>query len=136
MNKDRKHHLEYCAVCSNRLFSPQRGIICSLTDDYAKFKDTCPDYAEDEVAKRERDEKRRLSEESEIENESLGLSAIGIRNGTVAGIIAIVAAILWLVLGVVYVERIFFYPFILAILGGAAIYHGQKRKKEEKWKDM
>lgn len=44
----RQEQLKYCSTCQLKKFNPQKGIICSLTDDIANFEDTCPDYLVDE----------------------------------------------------------------------------------------
>jgi hypothetical protein len=43
----RTQQLEFCQRCSKRKFDPNRGIICSLTQDIAKFKKDCPDFEKD-----------------------------------------------------------------------------------------
>ncbi|MCU4158363.1 site-2 protease family protein [Carboxylicivirga sp. A043] len=44
---DRKYQLEFCKICDNREFSRDKGIICKLTGDIAKFENDCPDFAGD-----------------------------------------------------------------------------------------
>ena len=40
----RQERLEYCKTCNKRGFNPNRGIICSLTNDIADFENSCQDY--------------------------------------------------------------------------------------------
>lgn len=62
--------------------------------------------------------------------DSLGLSRIRIKDGIAAGIIAIIVAILWFIVGLLYLDRIFIYPAILVGLGIFTIVKGiNKRKK-------
>lgn len=44
---DRKYQLEFCKICDNQGFSKDKGIICKLTGDIAKFEDDCPDFVGD-----------------------------------------------------------------------------------------
>jgi len=81
--------------------------------------------------KSELEKQRIVNEKEEIEEESLGLSYLGIKNGVLAGQIAILGAILWLILGVIYLDRIFFYPFALIVIGIVAWNKGAKRRKKE-----
>jgi len=43
---NRSHQLKYCKRCQNKLFDPNQGIICALTNKPAEFKNTCPDFLE------------------------------------------------------------------------------------------
>ena len=43
----RAEQLEYCKVCTNRQMDLQKGLLCSLTNDFADFEDTCADFNED-----------------------------------------------------------------------------------------
>jgi len=43
----RDQHLVSCKVCENRKTDLQRGLVCKLTNEYADFEMSCPDYAED-----------------------------------------------------------------------------------------
>lgn len=40
----REERLRYCKVCDNKKHDFQRGLLCQLTDDYATFEDSCPDF--------------------------------------------------------------------------------------------
>lgn len=65
----RKEQLEYCTVCKNRKMDFKRGLVCSLTDDYADFDPVCENYAQDVV------EKQSKSIENEV-NKGGGLIGI------------------------------------------------------------
>ena len=129
---NRTYQLSFCKKCQKRLFTTQKGIVCSITNEYATFDDLCKDYVEDPIAKEEIEKKKLLLKNQEIEEESLGLSFLGVKNGIIAGQIAIFGAILWFILGIIYLNRIFFYPFILIIIGGIAWSKGIKRRNQEK----
>ncbi len=127
---NRNYRLQFCKQCENQKFTSEKGIVCSLTNEYAEFDETCKDYIEDPAEKERIENQKKQTEEYEIEEESLGLSFIGVKNGVIAGQIAIFGAILWLILGVLYLDRIFFYPFALIVIGIIAWNKGSKRQKE------
>ncbi len=43
----RKEQLEFCSVCTNRIFDPKQGIICGLTNQIATFQESCDDFNRD-----------------------------------------------------------------------------------------
>lgn len=51
----RERHLEFCGVCKNQQFDPNKGIVCGLTNEIANFEGTCIDYLEDPQLKSEYD---------------------------------------------------------------------------------
>lgn len=44
----REEHLRFCEKCLNRTFDSNKGIVCKLTGDIAKFENECPDFVRDE----------------------------------------------------------------------------------------
>lgn len=44
----REEHLEFCLLCTKKSFSPKHGVICSFTNEVAKFENNCPDFLPDE----------------------------------------------------------------------------------------
>ncbi len=44
----RDERLVFCKGCTKRKVSFEKGLLCSLTNDYAVFEDTCIDYRVDE----------------------------------------------------------------------------------------
>ena len=124
--KTRKEYLAICQTCQKSTFSKQKGIICSLTGDHAAYEtEDCPDYhAEEKAVKRIEAAERRAQEEKEdrkgIFSKNLGIPA---------GVLLIVAAIAWILVGVILMDRIFFYPLILLVAGIIAIINGVKQKK-------
>ncbi|MEN8158018.1 MAG: hypothetical protein ABFS10_13790 [Bacteroidota bacterium] len=45
---NRKERLQYCKTCQKKEFDLKKGILCSITHDYADFIGTCPHYVLDE----------------------------------------------------------------------------------------
>ncbi len=43
----RKEHLQYCSICTLSKLDLNRGLVCTLTNEFAAFEDTCPDFVED-----------------------------------------------------------------------------------------
>lgn len=41
---NREHHLKFCTVCKKRQTDPGKGMLCSLTGDYAAFDRECRDF--------------------------------------------------------------------------------------------
>ena len=44
VSEQRKFHLSFCKICSNRKPNFESGLICGLTNKVATFEDYCPDY--------------------------------------------------------------------------------------------
>lgn len=44
----RQERLKFCKTCQNKKFDFNKGILCSLTNDFANFEDSCPDFQLDE----------------------------------------------------------------------------------------
>ena len=44
----REEHLVFCDICTHRKFNSQKGLLCGLTDEFAAFEKTCPDFIVDE----------------------------------------------------------------------------------------
>jgi len=62
----RQERLEFCKICSKRGFSPQKGIICSLTNDIADFEELCKDYIIDDRIKGLADYKEKQEQVSKV----------------------------------------------------------------------
>lgn len=127
---NREQRLRFCEKCTLRNFSAQKGIVCSLTNEHADFNGICPNYNEDERAARLVEEENSARAANEMKDDTLGFSLVGIKNGIVAGTVVILLAIIWFVVGITMMNRIFFYPAFLVIIGGIAINKGIKKKKE------
>ena len=46
----REDHLKFCSICKKRQMDMQRGLVCSLTNEYATFEEKCTDFEADETA--------------------------------------------------------------------------------------
>lgn len=125
----REERVKSCEICLKRKFSFQQGIICGITDAVAVFEGKCIDFKEDEKAVEQVELKNEIRQKEKIEEDSLGLSKFGIKSGITAGIIFIVLAIIWFVVGIVAFNRVFFYPAALVIIGLIAIGKGVKQKR-------
>lgn len=44
---NREERLEFCTICKNRKMDFEKGLLCGITNDYAKFETLCDDYDED-----------------------------------------------------------------------------------------
>lgn len=124
---DRSHHLNFCKKCKNRSFDLKKGILCSLTNDYANFFNDCPSFIEDTDAAAKLELEEKLKIEREQSEESLGLSSFGIKNGITAGMVLIAFGFCWILFGIMYLDRIFFFPFVLIILGIIVWAKGHKK---------
>ncbi len=126
---NRNSQLKYCSVCMNRKFDPNQGIVCGLTDKRADFLETCVNYQEDEVKKREEKESElaNLSHQElltslpqEIKNhlrqhQSFGFAVLG---GMLA---AIFSAILWAIVSVTFQYQIGWMAIGIGLLVGFSV---------------
>lgn len=46
----REERLKFCSICQKRQMDMQRGLVCSLTNEYATFDEKCTDFEADETA--------------------------------------------------------------------------------------
>ncbi len=54
MSTTRDQQLTFCSICTNRKFSTQKGLLCGLTNDYANFEESCPDFLLDKSEKKKK----------------------------------------------------------------------------------
>lgn len=45
--KTKEEKLEICSTCTKRKFNPEKGLICSLTNEEPIFDDECPAFEAD-----------------------------------------------------------------------------------------
>lgn len=45
----REERLKFCSICQKRQMDMQRGLVCSLTNEYATFDEKCTDFEADET---------------------------------------------------------------------------------------
>lgn len=113
----RQEYVAICETCVKHKGDFKRGIVCSLTDDYANFDTTCPHYEKDELAvKRIARMKQHIQSESASTSGVFEAEAKMLNSGLWGGILMIVGGIVWLIVGLA-INRIFFYPFFLIIAG-------------------
>lgn len=119
----RDEHLKYCTICTKRKFDSKKGVVCSLTQEYANFETTCPDFYLDVVAKDTKDRYEAQNTVQAVDSDTMGLSKYGVKNGIVAGIIIIAGALTWLIVGL-SAGWIFYYPIFLIIAGIVVLIKG------------
>lgn len=125
--KTREEYAAVCLKCTKRKNSMKIGVICGLTQAHAAYSENdCPDFEMDEVAA------KKLHTASTQKKKDLSTSFY-------AGIGIILAAVLWLAVGIFF-GRLFIYPIIL--LGGGIIltvkyapHANPSSKKEETFND-
>jgi hypothetical protein len=49
----REQHLSYCKICLNRKMDLKKGLVCNLTNEIADFQETCENFKEDPIKKKE-----------------------------------------------------------------------------------
>ncbi|WP_298423584.1 hypothetical protein [uncultured Kordia sp.] len=47
---DREHRLTFCKRCDHQKFDSQKGIVCDLTNEIARFYSSCNDFSGDKTA--------------------------------------------------------------------------------------
>ncbi len=115
MSISRKEQLEFCKVCQNRKFSQQNGLICKLTNEQADFQFECDNYLPD--LKALDNEKQRQDFNNRITPDfTFGLDNIGVKNGSVAGLIIMGIGIIWIILGLLN-GILYFYPLVFIVAG-------------------
>jgi Flp pilus assembly protein TadB len=115
-----------------RAFNPKTGLVCSLTNEKPTFLNTCPDFKRDASAAERLEFRESMNELNKVKREVGGLHEYGIKSPLAAGIILIVLSIVWLVVGVVAIERLFYYPIILFFFGLYRLYLGFNKLKRTK----
>jgi len=132
---ERSEHLKYCTTCTKREFNKTKGVVCSLTNEWADFNSICKDYKFDVYL--EQFEKRREAEKSirYAEDNLFGLAKFGLTKTILSGVVITIAGLIWLTAGL-KVGLIFYYPVALIISGLVILIKGfftelrkPKRKK-------
>jgi protein tyrosine phosphatase len=63
-----KQQLRFCKICKLKLVDAERGIVCSLTNDYPTFKKKCSTYVkDDELAKLQMQKVQKIRREQNTE---------------------------------------------------------------------
>ena len=126
--------MAFCNRCTNKQFNSKKGIVCRLTGEHADFDIECPDYVEDKAAKKAEDRYEAAQNERVLKEETMGLNSFVVKSQKTASIIIISAGVLWLVVGLIF-DRIFFYSFIMIIVGFVLNSRAVKKIRDEKFKD-
>ncbi len=129
---DRTYRLSFCQQCIKRGFNPNRGVVCSLTNEHATFDKSCPDYEEDARAKVQADLLREAREKDQLYEETDGFSRIGITNGYIIGSIFLLGGIIWIISGWIGLKSLFIYPFLLIGYGVYKIIRTSVKTAEKK----
>ncbi|PHR35107.1 MAG: hypothetical protein COA38_03070 [Fluviicola sp.] len=137
----REHQLSYCEICRNKNFSTKKGIICNLTKELASFDQNCSDFDEDPYLKKMNELSTEAKHLEATRESTFGLSAIGVTNGTIAGIIYIVLGIGSLLLTLFVMQMVTLWSFVLVIIGivlivKAAINQGNNKTASSKRVDL
>ena len=129
--------LQYCRVCSKRKFSLSIGIVCNMTDAKPAFEQKCEHFVLDQAeAQRVLTRERAAAESEGVQSGFFAPEKKGMKKGVLGGIIMIVIALAWFIGGLA-INRIFFYPPVLLIIGIVSVikglaegnYAGEKYKK-------
>jgi hypothetical protein len=127
--------LESCLQCKKRSFSPQHGVVCSLTMEIANFNGNCAEYVIDEERADSIARSTEYNNEAEVAERTRGWTAFGVKSGSIAGILTMSVAILWLVVGLFF-GYLFYYPIILFFIGFVTMIKGIRSKTREKSNDL
>jgi hypothetical protein len=111
----------------------EKGIVCALTDEHADFMHECPDFEIDTIAVEKEKVRKANIKIEELSSATGGLHQVGIKNGAVAGIIIMILGLAWIIGGLIYLNAIFFYPFIFIAIGiGLIVKHFIKLNNQRK----
>ncbi|UTW62570.1 hypothetical protein KFE98_21660 [bacterium SCSIO 12741] len=129
---NREYRLKICRKCQNRGFSMEHGVICKLTSKPADFGSTCPLYKLDEEAliKNRIEDIRRA--EAEVQEESLGMSAIGIKSRKGAGCFIMIVAGGFSVFTILTLEVISIWVSVLFVVGVITFIMGVLKERQKK----
>lgn len=128
MAHSRDYYVSICQTCSKSFFDRKKGIICSLTNEHAAFEKDCTDYdGEEKAIKRQEANERRKKEELEEEAGIFGGKA-----GIFGGIALVTLAVIVFVVGLAFMDRIFFYPIFLLVGGIISLSKGVSKREAAK----
>lgn len=128
----RKERLSYCTVCSLRAFDRNKGVVCSITNEHAIFEVNCKDFRKDEELSKKQKEKKAEIEKTKLDKETWGLSALGIKNLVVVGLIFMSLSLAVGLLLYFKFQLVSLYPVIVFVLSVITIGKGLTRNKKQK----
>lgn len=123
---------------TQQLYFCKRGIVCGLTDAYAAFDVDCERYEADPQSVKRQNLTDSQQKRQEVKEQTAGLSTIGVKNGTTAGILLSFGGFLLLIIGVMIFQRIFLWPIVFIAAGIAVLVRDQQKKAratDENWRD-
>jgi|ERR1700722_2416697 len=101
-------------------------------DDEKPWKKRGKEDDDDEDEEEPRKKKKQLKKGKKVENDGHFRMEHGILNaGVLGGLAAMVGAVIWFVVGLIALDRIFFYPPILFVLGLVAMIKGIVNRNED-----
>jgi hypothetical protein len=137
MKLSREEYVAICETCVKRDFDPKFGLVCSLTKAYANFDTTCENFEQDPSAIKRIDRIKNNTRESAVNNAEAGsiMAFIGNNNSNStsigSGIAITVGGLAWLIIGL-FLNRLFFYPIFLIMIGIAVLAAGIVKKSKKK----
>tara|TARA_R110002072_G_scaffold273058_1_gene433323 strand:- start:4085 stop:4510 length:426 start_codon:yes stop_codon:yes gene_type:complete len=131
---ERARQVEFCEKCLNRDYSPKKGIICKLTGNQATFTDSCENYSKDEKAAILVERAVKSKEAAETHESTFGLSAIGIKNGVVAGGVITGLGIGSIIFTITMLGFISLWSILIILAGIIAMVKGASINKKKKLK--
>lgn len=116
--------LRYCKVCLHRKMDIQTGIYCGMTGQKPAFEEKCDSFSVDQnELQKERARQLARQKHEEKENGFFTPERKGMKKGVLGGLIMVLIAVAWF-FGGLAIDRIFFYPPVLLIIGVVAIVKG------------
>lgn len=106
------------------------GIVCGLTSLKPSFEENCISFNLDQEEKEKVEEAKRLTEEAQLKDDTMGLSSFGVKSMSLAGWIVISISIIWFLGGFLFLSSIFFYPIILLVLGIITVVKGNRKRNK------
>ena len=123
----RAEYVAICETCLKRKNNLKKGLLCSLTNEYANFNTVCPDYAQDAVIIQQQKDAASGGQAKvpvfETENNLF-------KSGIWGGVAMLVGGVAWIVIGLA-VDRIFFYPIFLIIAGIVVVVRESAKKAKQ-----
>jgi hypothetical protein len=130
---NRAEQVAFCEKCTHRKPSLQ-GLLCGITGEKATFEESCPDFNLDEQENLNLEKQRKDAAQGDYAGVEV---EVGILNsGIIGGSLAILGSIVWFFGALIYMDRIFFYPPILLVIGIISLIRGIQAQNEKKKKNL
>ena len=113
--------LRFCKVCSHRKMDIQAGIYCGKPRQKSAFEGKCESFSgNQQELKKEKVRQIARQQHDQKESSYFAPEQKGMKKGVLAGLVMILIAVVWF-FGGLAVDRIFFYPPVLLIIGIVAV---------------